>query len=241
MGHIHVVVRDMEVAKKIWIGHFGGTPLQVDGEEAVRLPGILVFLSPGSPSGTGSEGTAVNHIGFFLTNSRGFLAEWKAAGFKVTFNAGSDDHGYIFTAEGLRIEIQTNHFLKSDDPPQATPVVTDHIHFNGPAAYEKEAQVWYVKRFGAKSVLENEGDIPGIRLRFAVLKSPNGPTPTKGKTLDHVGFEVKNLEQFCKKLEATGVSFDQPYSKTRHKSFGSAEFTDPWGATIELTEGLDRF
>jgi len=64
--------------------------------------------------------------------------------------------------------------------------------------------------------------------------------PLKGRTLDHIGFEVTNLEEFCKKLEANGVKFDQPYSKTRHKSFASAQFTDPWGISIELTEGLRK-
>jgi hypothetical protein len=31
------------------------------------------------------------------------------------------------------------------------------------------------------------------------------------------------------KLQAVGVKFDQPYSKTRHASYGSAELTDPVG------------
>jgi hypothetical protein len=65
--------------------------------------------------------------------------------------------------------------------------------------------------------------------------------PTKGRALDHIGFELKNLDAFCKELEAKGVKFDQPYSKTRHRSFASAELTDPWGTSIELTEGLKRF
>jgi hypothetical protein len=59
--------------------------------------------------------------------------------------------------------------------------------------------------------------------------------------MDYVGFEVKNLDAFCKKLEASGIKLDEPYSKTRHKSFASAQFTDPWGLFIELTEGLSKF
>ena len=43
------------------------------------------------------------------------------------------------------------------------------------------------------------------------------------------------------KLEAKGVKFEEPYSKKRHKSFASASFTDPWGVSVELTEGLSRF
>jgi hypothetical protein len=59
--------------------------------------------------------------------------------------------------------------------------------------------------------------------------------------MDYVGFEVKDLEAFCKKLEDSGTKLDQPYSKTRHKSFASAQLTDPWGLSIELTEGLSKF
>jgi hypothetical protein len=52
---------------------------------------------------------------------------------------------------------------------------------------------------------------------------------------------MKGLEAFCKKLESSGVKFDEPYSKMRHTSFASARFTDPWEASVELTEGLNRF
>jgi len=59
--------------------------------------------------------------------------------------------------------------------------------------------------------------------------------------LDSIGFEVKNLEEFSKKLQASGVQFTQAYSKTRYKTFAHAEFTDPWGTPVQLTEGLNRF
>ena len=67
------------------------------------------------------------------------------------------------------------------------------------------------------------------------------PVPTKGRALDHIGFEIKNLQAYCKKLEANGVKFEEPYSKSRHAGFASAKFTDPWGVSVELTEGLKRF
>ena len=35
--------------------------------------------------------------------------------------------------------------------------------------------------------------------------------PTKGRAIDHIGFEVKNLEEFCKKLQAQGITFETPY------------------------------
>jgi hypothetical protein len=55
--------------------------------------------------------------------------------------------------------------------------------------------------------------------------------------LDHIGFEIAGLEKFCRKLEAAGVKFDRPYSKLP-SGFGLAFIEDPWGTTIELTEGL---
>jgi len=63
---------------------------------------------------------------------------------------------------------------------------------------------------------------------------------TKGRALDHIGFEVTNLEAFTQKLEAAGVKFDVPYRKLPALGLGLAFLTDPWGTYIELTEGLDK-
>jgi len=187
----------------------------------------------------GGDANAIAHIGFFVTQPKEYLAKWRAAGFRVDFNDPKiGDHGYIYTPEGLRIEIQENHILKDEGKTQTLPIVSDHVHFNGPAGYDKEAQAWYHERFGGTLVMQNEDVIPGMRLRWAIAKTTKPLLPTKGQTLDHVGFEIKGLEAFCKKLQASGVKFDQPYNMTRHKSFASATFTDPWGVSIEVTEGL---
>lgn len=55
--------------------------------------------------------------------------------------------------------------------------------------------------------------------------------------LDHIGFEVRDFEAFCRNLEAKGVKFDVPYTKGT-SDIGMAVLTDPWGTRIELTEGL---
>ena len=64
--------------------------------------------------------------------------------------------------------------------------------------------------------------------------------PTKGRALDHIGFEVNGLEAFCKKLEAQGIKFDVPYRKVPALGISVAFLTDPWGTYIELTEGLRK-
>ena len=66
--------------------------------------------------------------------------------------------------------------------------------------------------------------------------------PTKGRVVDHVGFEVKNLEAFCKKLEEKGIKLTREYQQKDKAmgNLGTALITDPWGVSIELTEGLDK-
>ena len=63
---------------------------------------------------------------------------------------------------------------------------------------------------------------------------------TKGRALDHTGFEVDGLEEFCRRLEASGVKLDAPYRQLPQYGIAIAFLTDPWGTYIELTEGLDK-
>ena len=53
--------------------------------------------------------------------------------------------------------------------------------------------------------------------------------------LDHIGFDVKNLEEFAKKLQADGIKLDRPI--VTQPSGGKLTFIhDPWGTSIELNE-----
>jgi catechol 2,3-dioxygenase-like lactoylglutathione lyase family enzyme len=71
------------------------------------------------------------------------------------------------------------------------------------------------------------------------LKAPAPQAPTKGRALDHIGFEVKNLEAFCKKLAAAGVTFDLTYRELPQLGgLKIAYVLDPEGTRIELTEGF---
>jgi catechol 2,3-dioxygenase-like lactoylglutathione lyase family enzyme len=125
------------------------------------------------------------------------------------------------------------------DPSLDVPIASHHVHFyNDPI---QDTRAWYVKNFGAipgKRDIFEAADLPGINLSFSAAKG--SPTGTKGRALDHIGFEVKNLEAFCKKLEASGVKLDRPYTSVPQIGLAIAFLTDPWGTYIELTEGLDK-
>ena len=150
----------------------------------------------------------------------------------------------MISPDGLTVEFtEENGVAPYPRLPPNTLIESNHIHFGAPGSVRAEVQEWYVKTFGAvpgKLGDNLTGDIPGVKfMRWGNGKAT--PAPTKGRALDHIGFEVRNLEAFCQRLEASGVKLDEPYSQTRHKSFASAELTDPTGVSIELTEILNRF
>jgi uncharacterized glyoxalase superfamily protein PhnB len=99
-----------------------------------------------------------------------------------------------------------------------------------------DIQAWYAKIFGAKPSTRGRNqsaDVPGVNLTFS--KSDQSTIPTKGRVLDHIGFDVVDLQAFIKKLEAAGIKLDRPY--TKQDNGGSLAFiTDPWGTSIELNE-----
>ena len=279
MGHMHMVVRNVEAEKKIWVG-LGGTAIKVDGTDVVKFPGLLVFISQGTPIPAGiggpglcryqvtegqwtslpcdatDEGSVVSQVLLDHWAGHEMLSKLEGQGVRVLRNnPGQPDNGVVWTTEGKRIDNNQN-------PRLTVPVEVIQLQYDMPRYVRRAALAWYVQFFGLKAV--NPGGQPGDRTSFgdgnaiprprAVIPgmrqgivfgkthgSPYAPQPTKGRTLDHIGFEVTNLEAFCKKLEAMGILFEAQYSKERHGSFASAELTDPWGTSIELTEGLDKF
>ena len=112
-----------------------------------------------------------------------------------------------------------------------------------------EMQQWYMKAFDAtlrpgQTDFFIGADLPGVGYSLNFFRWEGDQTvthvPTAGRVVDHVGFEVKNLEEFCKKLEAKGIKLTVPYSKVPALNIAHAFITDPWGVSIELTEGLDE-
>jgi catechol 2,3-dioxygenase-like lactoylglutathione lyase family enzyme len=249
MGHLHYTVEDVDANRKFWIA-LGGKPVRTGATEVLKFPDTLVFLSRGKAS-AGTEGSVVNHVAFRIES----LAKLEAAGIKVEYNRDYAGVASVFSPDGERIELfdatATNlTFTPEDgrDDPIArrhnqkitVPIIAHHIHIYVPAGSELRAKDWYSATFGGlpgKRWRYDAVDLPGINLNFS--GSPQALAPLKGRRLDHVGFEVADLEAFCKKLEARGVKFDVPYTK-QLSGLASAFLTDPWGTYIELTEGLNR-
>jgi catechol 2,3-dioxygenase-like lactoylglutathione lyase family enzyme len=253
VGHMHLNVHDVEAAKKFYL-ELGGTAIKSGPFEGVKYPGAIFLFTKADPTG-GTEGTTVNHIGFLVKDGTALVAKMKAEGVKVVSN-GTDPQGriyggYIYSPDGVKIEIIQRTTL-------AVPIQFDQIHFfvadpgpSGGSAWS-ELQRWYAKEFGVKieraeltgpapgnlaSAPMAQSNLSGVNFRFS--KQDSKAAPTKGRALDHIGFEIKNLAAFCKKLEADGMKLDTPYS-VREGGLGLAFITDPMGTRIEMNEGLDK-
>ena len=233
MGHWHLNTRDVDANKKIFAA-MGGTAIKAGNFEVVKFPGVAVFLhlAPGaaSPAG-GTVGTVVNHVGFIVQNIQESTARWKAAGVPVLpGNNGRTDQAFVVTPDELRIEIL-------EDKNQKFPIQHHHVHFFVPESSIPEIQAWYSRIFGAKPGMRGQNkaaDLPGVNLTFSAADGP--AVTTKGRVLDHIGFDVKDLSAFCKKLEAAGIKLDRPYTKNEQTGAALAFIYDPWGTYIELND-----
>ena len=242
MGHHHLNVPDLEASSRFWVEQLGAESTKLGPLVVMKLPNVLVVLREQEPSGS-SFGSSVNHIGLQFPDIEVMVRRLEANGSKiVTKQHIAAAEGKLFEVpdqntrvafvegpSGVRVELFENKAL-------SRPVENHHIHFytEDPVA----TRDWYVEHFGAKSGKRGSfeaADLPGVNLTF----SEGATSGTEGRALDHIGFEVDDLEGLCRALEEAGVVFDRPYTKIDALGLEIAFFTDPWGTYVELTEGLD--
>ena len=230
MGHLHLLSANPEAHRAFWVDLMGGQPVKFGQMEAYKFPGVIVMIQKGEPS-AGSEGSSVNHLGFLVNNLESYVSKAQSKGYRVAEQRPSPIQAFVFAPDNVKVEL-------TEDKSIGSGAVHHHVHFFTPSDVETKA--WYVKTFGAVPGRRGRfeaADIPGANLTFSQSEQP--VSPTKGHGLDHIGFEVKGLEAFTKKLEAQGVKFNIPYRKLP-SGLAIAFFTDPWGSYVELTEGLDK-
>ena len=235
-GHVHLNVTDMELHKRLWVEHFGGVVTEKGPLTAVRLPNFLVALSDREPIG-GSQGSVMDHFGFKVRNLAKFLAKWRAAGYAVDSEftgAEGQPNAYVTMPDDVRVELQEDQGLSVE-------VSGYHIHFFT-SEYE-ELLDWYLDVFGLdkrpRGRIETTTNVPGMNMSFGDT-SPEA-APSRGRSIDHIGFELDDLEAFCEQLQAKGIEFDVEYREIDSIGLKIAFITDPAGTTIELTEGYDAY
>ena len=251
-GHHHLNTTDMAAQKRFFVDTLGGKLVTFgqNKQEIIEFPNVLIFFRPMQAPTGGSIGTTVNHIGFSVPNLSVLVPKIKAAGFKMITSESvaatvkvTDDIAAASPTTNLAFALGPEDVKVEfvEVKTQAAPIQLHHIHFFG--QQNVEMQAWYAKTFGAKLLTPNPGSafvqdqLPGVFLNFT--PSPTPTVGTTGRAIDHIGFEIKGLEAFVKKLEADGIKIDRAYTKVPALGIAIAFIKDPWGTNIEMTEGLD--
>jgi catechol 2,3-dioxygenase-like lactoylglutathione lyase family enzyme len=230
IGHIHLNASDVDVQSRFWTT-VGGKIVQREKITMVQFPGIYILLRKQDYTG-GSVGSTINHFGFYVRDFDASVAKWKAAGLNwEPVKNPQVGQGFLTGPDSVRIEIYENKSI-------STPLQMHHIHLFVPDPLE--AQKWYMQNFGAtagKRARYETANVPGTEITLAKADAPQAPT--KGRSVDHMGFEVKNIDAFVAKLQAAGIKTDGAVRNSANASgLRIVYITDPWGTEIEITEGL---
>lgn len=230
MGHWHIVSKDVEANKKIFLA-MGGKLFMPGGTPVMMFPGLYINLTLGSEVGDGGTlGSVINHVGFIVDDIPKRTAEWKAKGVNVLpGNNGRIDQAFVETPDGVRMEIL-------EDKTQSMPIRNEHVHLYVPMADVQKATDWYAKTFGGQAGIRNNEpvvNLPGVQMRLRGADQPQARS--RGRVLDHIGFDVRDHAAFVKRLEAQGIALDEPV-RTGGSGNILTYITDPWGTRIEIIQ-----
>ena len=248
-GHLHFVVPDADAMTKAWIDQFGAVQVTSNSLKPLKIPGIYVIVS-GARGGRGGDqpaakpagtrGSVVDHIGFEVRDWDAFKAKAQAANMpwqEVTAGA----QAFLTMPDDVTVEIMGNKDLK-------VPVQFHHIHMAvKDAETAKEAQAWYMKEFGATagsrrnlpSAMFTVGEVDFLPSRGGRNGEPPAPPAgTKGRALDHIGFDVADEDAAFRKFTGDGVMINSGARDLKQAGLKIGFITDPYGAYIEVTQGL---
>jgi catechol 2,3-dioxygenase-like lactoylglutathione lyase family enzyme len=247
MGHIHLVVPDPAAAQKVWIDVLGGTAAKAGPLTMVKYPNIFVIFTtaPDAAMREGTDGSVVNHVGFSVKSFAAAKAKAQAAGLAIR-ELTPNVQAFVTFPGNVTVEIEEHADIASD---------TEFSHFHLSASDPNAARMWYLSTFGGEEG-ERRKNLKGAKFPGGFVdilgangvgrgKAKDGPPPappvaSKGRVLDHIGFEVKDLKAFTDKLVAGGQKMDMNYNDmTKNLGLKIAFLTDPNGTYIELTEGLN--
>jgi catechol 2,3-dioxygenase-like lactoylglutathione lyase family enzyme len=250
VGHYHLNVTSVADHKRFWVDTLGGKAVKIGNVDAIEFPDVYLLLQEAAPTG-GTRGTTFDHIGFAVPDVPAMTTKVVGNGYALTVGrepapgetaspptAGNYGRfSYLVGPDGVKVELVTNM------APDAPPITHHHVHFVNKQFVEM--QQWYMKAFNA-TLREGQtdyfigADLPGVgyMLNFFSWLPNENLVGTKGRAVDHVGFEVRNLRAFCAELEAKGIELEAPLRRDEVLGLDVATIVDPWGTVIELTEGL---
>src|SRR6266550_5568999 len=95
IGHIHLLSKDPDAQKKIWIEALGAQPTKTGTLEMLRLPGVFIIINKVEPT-AGSVGSTADHFGLSVKSINDIKAKLAAVNVQV-------EGPFVGMPDGLRL------------------------------------------------------------------------------------------------------------------------------------------
>ena len=201
--HVHILAPDTKAAADWYARTFGGQVTKAGPFDAVLYGDNLVKFRQSTPETKPSEGSSIDHIGFSVPDLAAKMAEFKAAGVKVTGEiknvpAGGFSYAFVEDPWGTKIELLDDKDL----------IGFHHVHLRSPdpAATVK----WYADQFGGEpTTFKGLAPISGIRYgkMWLLVGKAEKVDGSVGHSVDHVGWKFTDLDGAIKHLHDINTEF----------------------------------
>ena len=190
----------------------GGTVVKNGPLELIQFPGVYIMLRKVDAAAP-PAGAIVNHFGFIVKDMKAALARWKAAGVRIE---PTENPNEVYVVGSRRRARRGLRRAGAADARGHEP----HPLLSGTPTL-RPSRRWYVqgvrRQPGAPAVRRlhlqaahdrgrrHAGREPVVLARRAPCRCPR-----KGRAIDHIGFEVADLDAFVASLEAKGIAIEAP-------------------------------
>ncbi len=233
--HIHLNVPDTAAASAWYEKHFGGKRIDEAPDRIMFGSTRLMFLR--NATAKPSAGSAIDHIGFSVTDLDAKMKEWEAAGIKITTPMREVPKlfklAFVEDPWGTRIEVVQDPELLG----------LHHVHLRAPNP--EETLTWLLDKFGGRRQ-QLKGMLDAVRYDYDgfssvwILVQKGEAEPSQGRAIDHIGWRsVGPLADTMNALRAkqvTVTSEPRPLKLPNGPPINFSYVAGPSGARIELVE-----
>jgi catechol 2,3-dioxygenase-like lactoylglutathione lyase family enzyme len=226
---VHLGVPDPQAAARWYVRHLGAAP--GDHVDRIWFGGTrVIFLENATPAP--SLGAAIDHFALSCADVQAQIGALQGSGVRVTTPVsdmpGLGRYAFIEDPWGARIQLV-------EEPGALT---FHHVHLSVPDP--EGTRQWYLDRFGGEPA-KLKGSLEGIKYGDVWLFMEQGnTTPSRGHTIDHVGWRMPDLLATAATLKAKGglafTTEPKPGPPGAYSPVLMSFAEDPWGVKIELLQ-----
>lgn len=226
---VHLGVPQPETAARWYVEHLGART----GDHVDRIwfgSTRVIFLENATPAP--SRGAAIDHFALSCADVQAQVGALQGSGVRVTTPVsdmpGLGRYAFIEDPWGARIQLV--------EEPGA--LAFHHVHLSVPDP--EGTRLWYLDRFGGEPA-KLKGRLEGIKYGDVWVFMEQGNTvPSRGHTIDHVGWRMPDLLATAARLKAKGglafTTEPKPGPPGVYSPVLMSFAEDPWGVKIELLQ-----